>query len=535
MMLKVLLKKQLTEAFRSFFYDAKKNKARSKGASAAIIILYAFLIFGVLGGMFTFLSFFLCSPFAEAGLDWLYFFIMSVLAVVFGTLGSVFTTYSGVYLAKDNDLLLSMPIPTGTIVASRLLNVYIIDAMYTLTVILPAIVVHWVVAGFGLAGFFGGIALTVLSTLIVLILSCLLGWCVAKISVRLKNKSIVTVLISLLGIGLYYFIYFQAVNRIGEWIESAIAHGAELKDSAYGVYLFGSIGTGDPLAVLIFSVVVFGIAALTMYLLSRSFLRVTSATSAVSNEKKGPASFGEKTPFFALIGKEIAKFVSSPGYMLNCGLGTFLLPALGVLLLIKGGEVSIVIDTVFGAGRGFYPVFVCAALCLAASMNNMSAPSVSLEGKTLWICRSLPVGTASILRAKAASHLLLTAIPTLFAAVCALIVCPASVSFGESAMICTVPLLYSAFSAVFSTYLGVRFANLNWTNELYAIKQGAAVLITALGGMGVCMAIALLYLLFANPIGGTAYLSIFAVLFGAGAMLTSRLLDTRGVRLLLSL
>ena len=29
-MLKLLLKKQLLEIFRSYFYDAKKNKARSK-------------------------------------------------------------------------------------------------------------------------------------------------------------------------------------------------------------------------------------------------------------------------------------------------------------------------------------------------------------------------------------------------------------------------------------------------------------------------------------------------------------------------
>ena len=31
-MLKILLKKQMAEVFRSYFYDAKKNKARSKAA-----------------------------------------------------------------------------------------------------------------------------------------------------------------------------------------------------------------------------------------------------------------------------------------------------------------------------------------------------------------------------------------------------------------------------------------------------------------------------------------------------------------------
>lgn len=31
-MLKILLRKQFSEIFRNYFYDAKKNKKRSKGA-----------------------------------------------------------------------------------------------------------------------------------------------------------------------------------------------------------------------------------------------------------------------------------------------------------------------------------------------------------------------------------------------------------------------------------------------------------------------------------------------------------------------
>ena len=34
-MLKILLKKQMAEVFRRYFYDAKKNKASSKAAVAA--------------------------------------------------------------------------------------------------------------------------------------------------------------------------------------------------------------------------------------------------------------------------------------------------------------------------------------------------------------------------------------------------------------------------------------------------------------------------------------------------------------------
>lgn len=59
-------------------------------------------------------------------MDWLYFALMGLLAILLGSFGSVFNTYSGLYLAKDNDLLLSMPIPVNAIMGARLLSVYLL-------------------------------------------------------------------------------------------------------------------------------------------------------------------------------------------------------------------------------------------------------------------------------------------------------------------------------------------------------------------------------------------------------------------------
>ena len=66
-MLKILLKKQIAEIFRSYFYDAKKNKARSKAAVAAYIVLFVVIMLGVLGGMFTLLALSMSAPMAAAG------------------------------------------------------------------------------------------------------------------------------------------------------------------------------------------------------------------------------------------------------------------------------------------------------------------------------------------------------------------------------------------------------------------------------------------------------------------------------------
>ena len=59
-MLSVLLKKQMSEIFRSYFYDAKKNRSRSKGGTAAYIVLFLGIMVVLLGGIFTFVSLSIC-------------------------------------------------------------------------------------------------------------------------------------------------------------------------------------------------------------------------------------------------------------------------------------------------------------------------------------------------------------------------------------------------------------------------------------------------------------------------------------------
>lgn len=91
----------------------------------------------------------------------------------------------------------------------------------------------------------GGILYLVLISIFVMTLSCALGWIVAKISLRLKHKSFITVIISLAFFGGYYFISFQAQRLISELLANAAVYGMQVKSFAYPVYLLGMSGTGD--------------------------------------------------------------------------------------------------------------------------------------------------------------------------------------------------------------------------------------------------------------------------------------------------
>ena len=479
-MLKLLLKKQLTEIFRNYFYNPKKNRARSKAGIIGYLILFVIIMVGVLGGMFTALSLALCAPLSAAGMDWLYFALMGLLAILLGTFGSVFNTYSCLYLSRDNDLLLSMPIPVNVLMASRLLTVYLMGVMYSIVVILPAVIVYWIAASASAGAIFGCLLLMLLISVFVLTLSCALGWVVAKISLKLKNKSFITVVVSLAFIGGYYFFYFKAQTLIQKLLANAADFAAKIKGAAYPLYLFGKVGAGDWAAMLMVSAVVFALFAIVWVLLSRSFLKIATSSGKTEKRVYKEKAMKPKSIPGALLEKEFRRFTSSPAYMLNCGLGILLLPIAGAALAWKGGTIISVLNEVFGAREGCTPLILCALICVLASMNDMATPSVSLEGKTFWLVQSLPVTPWQVLRAKLGVQLLLTGVPALLCFVCLLFIYPYSPS--EILFTAFVLLAYVLLSALFDLLIGVMTANMTWTNEVTPIKQNVGVVFAMLSG-----------------------------------------------------
>ena len=509
-MLKLLLKKQLLEIFQVYFYDAKKNKARSKTSTAMHFVLFILLVFGLLGGGFTFLSTKLCTSLVTVGLDWLYFALMGLIAVLLGAFGSVFNTYAGLYLPKDNELLLSMPIPVSTLVAARLSGVYLMGLLYSVIVILPAIIVYWVIAGVTMPVILGGLLMTVLISIFVLTISCMLGWLVAKISQKLKHKSFITVLVSLAVIGIYYFGYFKAQGMIQNLLANAAVYGARIKGAAYPVYLFGRVGVGNFRASVIVSAAVLVLFGLMWLLLSRSFLQIATSTGKVAHREYQETRSRQRGIDAVLLSREISRFTASPNYMLNCGLGTFLMPLCAVVVLWKGGALFEMLDAMFAETADSVPLLICVVLCGLASMNFMTAPSVSLEGKGLWLLQSLPVDPWKIFQVKIRMQLLLTGLPLLLC-----IVCTATIYHLHSLQLLMIFLFagsYVLLMALAGLTLGVKMPTLTWTNEIMVIKQGAPVLITLFGGFGYMVLLFVGYMLLPGwMLGFCGYMSCFVI------------------------
>lgn len=518
----------MLEMFQNFFVDKKKNKGRSKASTASFIIFYVILIVGVVGGMFTFLSMSLCKPLVSQNLGWLYFTFMSLISVAMGVFGSVFNTYSGLYLAKDNDLLLSMPIPVRYVMTSRLLSVYIMGFIYSSLVIIPAVVVYFMNAVVTVASAVGCVLLVLITSAIVMFLSCLLGWVVAKISSKLKNKSFITVIVSLAFFAAYYFAYFKANEIIRRVIANAAVYGAKIKGSAYPLYVFGSIGTGNLLYALAVIAVTAALLAATYYIIEKSFIGIATAS-----EKRSKAVYKEKrektkSVDAALVGKEIRRFVANPNYILNCGFGMILLPVAAVFLLVKHGFIGDLSANLFG-DSSMTAAFTGLLICLLTTMNDMSAPSVSLEGKNIWLMQALPITPWQALRAKLRFHYLLTAVPAVICAVCASV--SGELSLLSSLLVIAVSLAFIALFDCLGLAINLKNPNLTWTNEITPIKQSVSVMVCLFGGWIYSALLMVLGFALGRVLGSDIFLAAATTLTAAIAFVIYAWIKKKGSRI----
>lgn len=482
-MLKVLLKKQLHELFRTFFQNRKTGKARSRAAAMGSLVLFAVLMVCVLGGCFAYMAFML-RPLVAAGFAWLYFLIFGMIGIALGTFGSVFNTYASVYQASDNDLLLSLPIPARLIVAVRLIGVYLMGLLYSAVALIPAVIVY-AFSGAGVGAVLGSAVFVLLVSVLVCVLSCALGYLVARISAKIRMKSLVTVLASLTFIAVYYYVYFKAATALNTLLSSSALYAEKIRGSAWPLYFIGRAGAGEGLPLLALAAITAALAALTLWLIVRSFLRLSTGSAGTVRREAGLDRLRVRSVPGALFAREMRHLLASPPYLLNCALGVVFLLIAGVALLLRG-DVLRELFSLMPSLRAGAAALVGFAVCLVAGMNDLTAPSISLEGQSLWIVQSLPVTAWQVLRAKLYLHLALTVPPLAFCMICAAVAL--RFSLAEAGCMLLLGLLCVAFNALTGLTVNLRLPNLNWTSETVAVKQGFAVLLSLLIGWVVVIA-----------------------------------------------
>lgn len=525
-MLKALFKKQFLELNTFYFQDKKTGKLRTKRKVITTIVLYALLMLFLAGAFAAMCQSFVSLLYTDS--SWLYYALTGITAILMGVLGSVFNTYAGMYHAKDNELLLSMPIPPSNILLVRIFGVALMALMYEAIVFIPAIIVRFIAGGVTVTGGIFSVLLFFVITVFIIVLTCLLGWIVALLAAKFKNKSFLTVIFALIFFAAYYYFFSQSYSIIESLLLNSDAVGETVKTWMYPFYLMGMAGEGDALSMLLFTLLVAVLFAATWFVLSKTFVKITTkkATSAkkVYKEKTAKASGADN----ALFRKEMKRFTSSANYMLNTALGSVFMVVGAVAVLIYRKDIAMLLP-MLEEFKGFDAVLVVALSLLCTAMNDITAPSVSLEGKNIWIAQSMPVPTQKVLDAKQTVHWVITMPPAAF--LTAVLAYALKLDFVTSVIAVLLVLIYVMFSSAAGLALNLKRPNLTWTNESIPVKQGMAIFVMLFGGWAVAIAFGVAGFFLAKVLGGKAYLALFAAVLLVATRLLNRWLNTKGARI----
>jgi len=504
------------------------RKKRSFSGIGALALLAGLSLY--ISGVYSSL---LAGQLAAVGALPLLLVLMSLVAVLLGFFFSLFAAQGVVYGAKDNDLMLSLPISPFTLMLSRTLALYLENLVSTVFVLLPAGVIYlwyggpggWAVLPLLLVS---ALFLNLLPTLLTLIIGFVLAW----LSGRFSRKALASTLLQLL---------LLALILVGSFWLSAAANNME--NAAPAILSFFQ-GWGRPFLLLAEGVSggnLLQLAALwalclvpflvVVWLLAWQYKAIITRLSTHrtrSDYKLGRLSSSSQRG--ALLRKEARRWFGTPSYVFNTGIGLLLLPGAGVAALIYRESIAQFLE--MAGGLALAPLLL-AGITFCLSTVAITGSSISLEGKRLWLLQCAPVPVTTILGMKVAFQLLVI-LPCL--AVGWLMLCLAfALTPAEWILLLVDGLLFALMCAPFGLWINLHFPKLDAVNDAVVVKQSAAAMLSTFLPMVLVLLFFLLWFFFLEPLGSVGLLLVYAVILAAAVVLSFLALVRQGPALFRSL
>ena len=480
--MKPLLLLQLRGMLASLLYTKSDDPSRRRPVVVALISLCLLFCCGSFVLLFVSMFYMMGSALVGTENAWLYWAFLGVMVFALDFISTVFLAKKQLFEAEDNEALLSLPLRPRDILLSRMLVILISNYFFALLCAVPAAGVWLFLGGFTPLGALFTLLCFLVLPLFALSLAALVGWLLSLLTARIKNKSLFTTIFSLL----FLFGYFALMENIEGIIEGVINHADQvaegMKTIFYPFFCFGMASMGKALYALLFLLMMVLPFLLTVWILSRTFLSLATRQHTVSdNRVYKRKKQTQKTLRKTLLVRELRHLGASSTYMLNSGLGLIfvLVVAIGAPFLFSAlppveGEEGMLLQSFLGS-------LGITAISFTLSTILFTAPSISLEGETLWQLQSLPVRGRDILRGKLDMHLCLTAPITLIASLSlGIFVAKGPLMF---LMTLVVPQVLNYAFALFGLWMGLLFPRLDWTSEAVVVKQSLSTFLAMLGNM----------------------------------------------------
>ena len=429
----------------------------------------------------------------------LMFFTMgSLIALVFG----FFKARTAIYREKDLDQVSAYPISGCSIVASRIIRMYVESLIIVAGIIIPTMIFYGIKAGCGAAFYISIIPVCIIAPILPTAIAAWIGIIFAAIIARNRHKALTEVIVCLVAVfGMFALSSFissktglrlstgagpltkEAKTQINAELSEMLSEKmADIEASIPIIKVMAdTLKNAGFLVELVYALISFAVMALTIWVIGKNFFSISRGLVNTQTHREYKLEDMKKSSIrTALVKKEAARYFSSGIYVSNTIVGLVMAVAFAISLafydpaqLLNGVE-----NIPFELNMDAVVPYIIGMLF---AMMSITASSVSIEGKNWWIMRSLPLSTKDILGAKLLFNLLFAA-PFYAVAEIALLF-TVNASPLERFWLLIVPALAIIFSILLGLFLNLHFPKMNWENEMEVVKQGAAVGLSMFGGI----------------------------------------------------
>lgn len=461
-----------------------------------------------------------------------------VLIAEFFALGSVFVVFMGMfqvegslYKNKDFDLLYAMPIKKETIVTSKIAVLYVNNLLMMLLLMIPAYLVYVKYVEVSMAFSVMYFVSLLFVPIVPLVVAILVGSLVIGITSRLPFKKILRTLM-LLGItigALYFSISANYMDSI-----DMVSLSKSIVDIFNRIYPLTSVYVdmlvnSNWLVFVLFAVISVGLLYGFIKVISIFYAKLVSSLVAKELKKNNTLKIGvKKSSLWTLIKKELKKFITSPTYLLNCGLGIILMPVLVVIICffdISNMEFLSGFGSVESILMNKGPLLIGMLILLSCTTHS----AISLEGNKLWIVKSMPVLEYELFAAKALCNIIVV-LP--MAILCSIVLCVVyNLGVGMLLLYILSAIIYSFFVSLMGLVINITFPKFDWQNEVVVIKQSMAAFLAVF----VNMIIGVVALIIETRMASTLYILVICSILLVVSVLMVVYLMTVGKKILVKL
>ncbi len=382
---------------------------------------------------------------------------------------------------RDYDLLMSLPVSRNMVLASKIVSLYITNLLYTLIIMIPGYVAY--ISFIDLPHDWLFFVLLPTIPVIPILASSIIGIILAWLISLFSNKNIGSYIVNLSLVILALFLYFSIYSFDSEQI---VNNGINMVNSFSHYYPLTSVFVSLLDKISLVNLLIYFISPIVLtiiYILLVDFgyikLRTRLLRQTLMSDYK-IKKYTSNSSLFSLYKKEIKRYFSSSLYVINTSFGCLLIFVLIIsLLLFNDNAISYFTRiTHFNETIKTNIFLVFSILCVLSSTTNSS---ISLEGKSFWILKMLPVSYDKIFLSKILVNMTIL-IPTILIG---------GTFFGiflhlswlEFLFIYLTPLVYGIFASVNGLLLNIIFPRFDYENEVRVIKQSMAVFLTILIGV----------------------------------------------------